>query len=409
MEPSAASIRQTSIGLPFDSEAHYQACVEDLSLYRQHIEAIRIQHLELFPQAIELGYSFHSKYWSIKQQILLRRIKVKTTGRVCLIRPSFVLPYMVARTDQLEKPLRLRQYGVPFEELAYQAGRNHQFYYRAWASLGRVSLVGTTVKDPETLPPHLIADEKHTWLQGQKVYIPTTVAAGCILGASVVTDASADALEKGYGEFAQEARQLKPDYQPQTVCTDGWKGTRQAWQRLFQAITLILCFLHSVLKIHDRCRGALRQFLLDQAWRAYEATTKSQFAQRLRRLREWVEANLDPGDLKDTVLKLCQQKPQFMGAYDAPAAARTSNAVDRVLNVLDRVLYAMRYFHGTQISARLGVRAMALQWNFHPYGQRTQRSGPTRSSPFADLNGFQYHPNWLHNLLIASSMGGRRL
>jgi hypothetical protein len=29
-------------------------------------------------------------------------------------------------------------------------------------------------------------------------------------------------------------------------------------------------------------------------------------------------------------------------------------------------------------------------------------------SPCADLNGFQYHPNWLHNLLIASSMGGLR-
>jgi hypothetical protein len=24
-------------------------------------------------------------------------------------------------------------------------------------------------------------------------------------------------------------------------------------------------------------------------------------------------------------------------------------------------------------------------------------------------NGFQYHPNWLHSLLIASSMGGLKL
>jgi hypothetical protein len=30
------------------------------------------------------------------------------------------------------------------------------------------------------------------------------------------------------------------------------------------------------------------------------------------------------------------------------------------------------------------------------------------SSPFTELNGFSYHSNWLHNLLIASSMGGRR-
>lgn len=32
---------------------------------------------------------------------------------------------------------------------------------------------------------------------------------------------------------------------------------------------------------------------------------------------------------------------------------------------------------------------------------------PERLSPFADLNGFQYHENWRHNLLIAASLGGQ--
>ncbi len=131
MEPSTVSIRQTSLCLPFDSEAHYQTCVENLTMYRQHIEAIRRQHAELLPKEIAAGYSFHSKYWSVKQQLLLRRIQVKATGRVFLIRPSLVMPYMVARTDALDKPLRLRQYPVPFEELAYQFGRDKMVYYRA--------------------------------------------------------------------------------------------------------------------------------------------------------------------------------------------------------------------------------------------------------------------------------------
>jgi hypothetical protein len=64
---------------------------------------------------------------------------------------------------------------------------------------------------------------------------------------------------------------------------------------------------------------------------------------------------------------------------------------------------------GTLASARLAVRAMALLWNFHPYGTRIRRDFPARRSPFHDLNGFQYHDNWLHNLLIASSMGGQKL
>jgi hypothetical protein len=68
----------------------------------------------------------------------------------------------------------------------------------------------------------------------------------------------------------------------------------------------------------------------------------------------------------------------------------------------------MRYCHGQTASARLAVRAWAMQWNFHPYGPRLRHDQPARSSPFDDLNGFHYHPNWLHNFLIASSMGGLR-
>ena len=82
---------------------------------------------------------------------------------------------------------------------------------------------------------------------------------------------------------------------------------------------------------------------------------------------------------------------------------------DRVHNHLDRVLYSMHYCHGQQASARLAVRAWALQWNFHPYGPRLRHDQPSRSSPFADLNGCQYHANWLHNFLLASSLGGLRL
>ena len=109
------------------------------------------------------------------------------------------------------------------------------------------------------------------------------------------------------------------------------------------------------------------------------------------------------------VLKMCRRRADFTPAYDCPQAYRTSNAVDRLLNHQDRLLYAMRYCHATTASARLAVRAMALQWNFHPYGARLRRDQTSRVSPFHDLNGFQYHSNWLHNLLIASSMGGLRL
>ncbi len=285
------------------------------------------------------------------------------------------------------------------------------YWYRAEMALGRPAIVGSTVKQPEQLPAHVLADEKHTWALGHEVYVATTVGGGCILGATVTDAASADALEAAYGAFAEEARALSPTSSPQTVCTDGWEGTQSAWRRLFPTVCILLCFLHSVLKIAERCGRdrAMRRLVLGRVWAVYDACTRAQFSQRLRRLREWATAGLPEGTLRQMVLKLCGKGPQFARAYRFPGAHRTSNALDRLMNHQDRRLYAMRYLHGTPDAARLAMRAMALQWNFHPYGARTRRDDPTRRSPFHDLNGFEYHSNWLHNLLIASSMGGRKL
>jgi hypothetical protein len=314
---------------------------------------------------------------------------------------------MIARTEEVEKALYLRQWG-PFDALASVFGRDAMFWYRAWLAFGRPSLRGTTVQDVQKIPTNLGADEKVTWVAGQEVYVPTTVGGGCFLGVRIVAAADTATLATGYGECAQEAHALMPDSQPLSVCTDGWHATREAWRRLVPRMTLVLCFLHAVLKIKDRCTGALRHQVLERAWQVYQAPTKWQFAQRLRRLGEWTHTHLS-GAVAEMVRKMCRRRADFTPAYDCPQVPRTSHAVDRLLNYQDRLLYAMRYCHATTASARLAVRAMALPWNFHPYGVRLRRDQPSRLSPFHDLNGFQYHPNWLHNLLIASSMGGLRL
>jgi len=376
--------------------------------YRRYLTEMSEQHPELFPQAIGAGYAFHARYRSRKQGVVLRRIKLKVSKEVFTLRPSFILPYCIARTDEVEKALYLRHWGVPCEALAYVFGRNAMFWYRAWLSLGRPNLVGTTVKRPAHIPQDLVADEKITWLAGKEVVLPTTVGGGCVLGISVADKADSDSLEEAYGEFVTEARQVVVDYQVRSVCTDGFHATREAWRRLFPQLTLVLCFLHSILKIQERCRGALRRQVLERAWRVYQAATKRQFSQRLRRLSEWARGTLD-GSVAEMVGKLCGRCADFTPAYDCPQAARTTNAVDRLHNHLDRVLYAMHYCQGQRTSARLAVRAWALQWNFHPYGPRLRHDQPARSSPFDDLNGFHYHPNWLHNFLIAASMGGLRL
>jgi hypothetical protein len=70
---------------------------------------------------------------------------------------------------------------------------------------------------------------------------------------------------------------------------------------------------------------------------------------------------------------------------------------------LARCLFSARFFHGHLLSAEFQVRGWALLHNFQPYCPRAQR--PNHSvSPVQHLNGFVYHPNWLQNLLISTSI-----
>ena len=164
---------------------------------------------------------------------------------------------MSGRVDEVEKALFLMRFHVPYWAIAYVFGRDAMYWYRLQQGLGRFSLVGTTVKTPEHLPQDLVADEKHSWLQGQRVYIATTAGRDCILGASVAKSASQPDLQPAYGVFAHEAHTVDADYTPHTVNTDGWPATQGAWKALFPHITVILCFLHAFLKIRARATKAL--------------------------------------------------------------------------------------------------------------------------------------------------------
>ena len=404
MKPS----RGTAMCLPFKSEDHYRKIVKTPAAFRVLLVTLFGLYPELFPIGFSDGFTFHDRRLSKKFGVEMRRIRIKATGATFLIRPSFLMPYCVAKTDVMEKALFLRRWGVPFDALAYVFGGDPKRYERALLALGRPSLVATTIKHADHLPKNLVADEKHTRLHGEKVYLTTTVARGCILGASVVETAGTDDLAKGYGDFAQEARQIDSNYAPESVSLDGWGATQNAWRKLFPTIIVVLCFLHSALKLAKLCPkkwGELRFQVMERIWNVYHAASKGSFAQRLRRFAEWAPRVL-PRDwvgkrALERIAKIRAKSHQFTIAYDHPEAHRTSNMVDRLMSYQDRLLFAQRYFHGFVSTARLTVRAQALIWNFHLYSTRLRQDQPQRVSPFEDINGFSYHQNWLHNLLIA--------
>jgi hypothetical protein len=289
-------------------------------------------------------------------------------------------------------------------------GRSPMYWHRLECSLGRPSLVGTTVRAPDRLPRHLVADEKHTTLGGRRVYLAATAGGGCCLGLAVAQAAGNDDLTKAYGVFRDEARRLDPTYRPATVNTDGWPATQAAWRALFRGVVLILCFLHAFLKVRDRAvhLGATFTELSRRVWEAYHAPNARSFSQRLRRLRPWAEAHVDKPIVREKVLALCDRRAAFLEAYAHPGCHRTSNLVDRVLRRLDYHLYCGQHLHGSVGVAERGLRGWALIQNFAPSCPEVVRESPGLRSPAERLNGKRYHPEWLQNLLISASLGGYR-
>jgi hypothetical protein len=180
-----------------------------------------------------------------------------------------------------------------------------------------------------------------------------------------------------------------------------------AWQTLFPTVTVILCFLHAFLSIRDRAKhlGDTFRDIQQRVWDIYHADHAEDFVRLTVDLQRWAQQHLT-GPTLQAVLKLCSKAHLFVLAFDHPLAYRTSNMLDRQLDAFDRCLYATRYFHGHLMTAEYQIRAWALLHNFHPYCPRANIR-KTYLSPFHKLNGFVYHDNWLHNLLVASSLGGR--
>jgi uncharacterized DUF497 family protein len=63
------------------------------------------------------------------------------------------MPYMSETAEMADKALYLRKHGLSFEDIAYVLGRSEMHWYRLCQSLGRASIVGTTLKTEMALPP----------------------------------------------------------------------------------------------------------------------------------------------------------------------------------------------------------------------------------------------------------------
>ncbi len=409
MPDQKTSLRHDRTICMYFCQKTYEAVVNDSAEFRNVLTKSALSNPEVFPEKIMEGFELKDMRHSIKLKITIRRILI--AGVSYSVRPSFAMPYMTGYVSNVEKALFLRKFAVPFWALAYCFGRYSMYWYRQEASLGRYSIVETTIKSADKLPENLSADEKHAYLSRLKVFIACIAGNGCILGAEVCGNADQESLEKGYGVFKEEARKIKQDYSPKTVNTDGWKATMNAWKSMFPSITLISCFLHIYISIRDRASKKYKEVFREVAkkmWDCYHAQTKASFSQKVRRMKEWCQKKKTPQVISDKIDKLNSNLSSFSVAYNFRNAHRTSNMIDRLMQRMDRYIFSIQGFHGKKSSANRSIRAWALIQNFAPWNPYTISKNEGYNCAAEKLNGFRYHDNWLENLLISASLKGSR-
>lgn len=393
------------------TEDSYSGFIENNEKAHELIKKQYAAYPELFPIGMDCGYMLNG-YTRVSKKLGLKMRKIKIGGISYRIRPSYVLPYNRAKVDEVSNALFLLGFGVPFWAIAFVFGHNAMWWYRLYLSFSQFSIVGTTVHHAEKLPKDLVADEHHIRIRGKKGYIATTVGANCFLGMHASYQADEAALVQSYGVFKTEALDLHPDYEPDSVNTDGWQATQNAWESLFSSIVVIECFLHAFLKVRDRATKKVQDYFntaADKIWNCYEASNKRSLAQLIRRLREWANSQVPDCPMRDNILKLCKKKKRWMLHFEHPLAHRTSNMVDRLMRAMKKHAFNSQMFHGKTIeTTSKNFRAFALLKNFMPLSTTALKDDKELYSPAARLNGFVYHENWLQNLLIAASLGGVR-
>jgi hypothetical protein len=87
-------------------------------------------------------------------------------------------------------------------------------------------------------------------------------------------------------------------------------------------------------------------------WEAYRAATAEEFRRLMGELQRWCATRTWTAPVNEMVEKLWGRTESYAVAYDHPGCHRTSNAVDRPMNRLCRLMYAGR--------TRRGVRAGEL-------------------------------------------------
>src|SRR5689334_3790858 len=86
------------------SQEQYERIVDDPVLFREFLDPQIEATPELFPPEIRRGYRMKDAYTSRKAGWKIRRIDLRNEESYS-IRPSFLMPYLSGRTEDVQAPL----------------------------------------------------------------------------------------------------------------------------------------------------------------------------------------------------------------------------------------------------------------------------------------------------------------
>jgi hypothetical protein len=86
------------------SQEQYERIVDDPVLFREFLDQQIEASPDLFPSEIRRGYRMKDTYTSRKTGWKLRRIDLRNDESYS-VRPSFLMPYLSGRTEDVQAPL----------------------------------------------------------------------------------------------------------------------------------------------------------------------------------------------------------------------------------------------------------------------------------------------------------------
>src|SRR5512135_2178096 len=123
---------QRTLCLPID-EDRYRTVIDRPQEFRRLLDDCFRRMPELFPSSFARGYRLKDRRVSAKRGLPIRRVRLRD-GSVYSVRPSFLMPYLTARTEDVEDPLFLRKFGVPFWALARVFGGWNRVHAKDYAA-----------------------------------------------------------------------------------------------------------------------------------------------------------------------------------------------------------------------------------------------------------------------------------